>query len=411
MSSASDSPCRAPNGWATGGIPLLVFADDWGRHPSSCQHLIRRLQAHHPILWVNSIGTRKIKTDGMTFRRVLEKLRNWSRGVRQVGDQMWVVDLPMVPSLASRTLRDFNRRLVTWRLGRILQRLRLSEPILLTNLPYVDWLIRDLPRRGSVYYCTDDYSYWPSADRETLQQADREFTGRADLILAVSRALADQHDVDGRCLFFPHGVDRQHFATAGSFTATLPADLASLPGPRIGFFGLIYEKLDFELLTLLASRFPTASLVLIGSTVWCPESFASLPNVHLIGQRPYEQLPRYIAGLDVLLLPYKADDPMIRRSGPLKLRECLASGRPTVSVDVPEVRVLEPHVRVARDPEAFVAMVSEALLESPGSPDAEARVRAVQADDWDSRAEQLQTLLAERFPAVTKPISCRSLAG
>src|SRR5690606_9972988 len=88
-------------------------------------------------------------------------------------------------------------------------------------------------------------------------------------------------------------------------------------------------------------------------------------------------------------------DPMIRRSGPLKLRECLAAGKPTVSVDVPEVRILEPHVRVAGDRSAFLEHVLEALAEPPDSPLIEVRQKAVERDDWDQRAELLRSYLLE----------------
>ena len=89
---------------------LVVFADDWGRHPSSCQHLVRRLRDKWQILWVNSIGTRQVKANGFTFRRGAEKLRSWCRGVRQVSDAMWVLDPPMLPMIENRLSRSISRR-------------------------------------------------------------------------------------------------------------------------------------------------------------------------------------------------------------------------------------------------------------------------------------------------------------
>jgi glycosyltransferase involved in cell wall biosynthesis len=376
--------------------PLLVFADDWGRHPSSCQHLIRRLRADYPILWVNTIGTRQVKADPFTFRRVVEKLKNWGKGLTRVDAQMWTIDLPMVPGMSNMALRALNRQLVTARLRSVLTQLGLSAPIVLTTLPYITWLIRGLPRRALVYYCTDDYSYWPSADRPTLQQADRDISREADLILAVSRALVEQHAWTGRCQYFPHGVDFEHFASVPLQEMVAP-EVAELPRPRIGFFGLIYEKLDFPLLGAVARAFASGSLVLIGPHAYSPPDFGKLGNVHLLGQKPYEDLPRYLSGLDVLLLPYVNDD-MIRRSSPLKLRECLASGKPTVSIDVPEVRVLEPHVRVGADQDSFVQAVRAALAESPTGPQGSARRQVVAADGWDQRAQFLRQCLEQLLP-------------
>lgn len=371
--------------------PLLVFADDWGRHPSSCQHLIRRLAADRDIVWANSIGTRRIAANALTFRRGVEKIRNWRRGLTQVGERMWVVDLPMLPVSGGRVGRRTNEWLVTRRLMSIFKKLDLPAPIVLTTLPYVHSFIRGLSRQALVYYCTDDYSYWPAAQREVMQKAEEELVRQADLVLGVSQALVSRLGRNSPCSYLPHGVDVGHFASTQDAGAP-PAELAGLKGRKIGFFGLIYEKLDFELLASVANSHPDATLVMIGRVDYCPEAFRKLPNVKLVGPQPYEDLPRWLSGLDVLLLPY-VDDEMIRQSSPLKLRECLASGKPTVSVSVPEARLLEPHVRVAVDSAEFVRLVGDSLLES-GRISA-ARQAAVSKDDWTHRAEQLDQHLSE----------------
>jgi glycosyltransferase involved in cell wall biosynthesis len=372
--------------------PLLVFADDWGRHPSSCQHLIRRLQGKGSILWVNSIGTRRIRANVFTVRRIIGKLNRWRQGLHQVADRMWVLDLPMLPTMFAGRFRDLNQKLVSWRLNRALTALGMDAPIVLTTLPQAHWMIADVPHRSVIYYCTDDFSHWPDADRDALMEADRELTRCADLLLAASRALLDTHGHARRCEYFPHGVDIEHFAAAGRLHA--PDAVASLPSPRIGYFGLIYEKLDFPLLHAVARQFKHGSLVMIGPVDYCDKTLANLPNVHLLGRKPYDELPRWLAGLDVLLLPY-VDDEMIRQSGPLKLRECLASGKPTVSIDVPENRQFEPHVRIGRTHAEFIEHITQALAERDVALRTQ-RQQVVQEDDWSARADQLLASLNSR---------------
>ena len=109
-------------------------------------------------------------------------------------------------------------------------------------------------------------------------------------------------------------------------------------------------------------------------------------------------LKKWLAGLDVLLLPY-INDEMIRQSDPLKLRECLASGRPTVSIDIPEVRRYQPWVRVAATRDDFVAQVTQAALENGDVESAAARQRSVTEDGWDNRAAQLQKWLSTMIAA------------
>ena len=377
---------------------LLVFADDWGRHPSSCQHLVRRLRGDYRVLWVNTIGTRSPKADGFTLRRGFEKLNQWRRGLQRESATMSVLDLPMLPRVGGWLAETTNRALAGAGLRFALRQCGMERPVVLTTLPFVANLARNVPRSGLVYYCTDDFSHWPGADRDSLLAAERETLAQADLVLPVSRALEARLQAaapaQSRVQYFPHGVDCRHFARTQS--ATPVAEVARLPGPRIGFFGLIYEKLDFELLSAVARHWATGSLVLIGPCDFCPEEFRGLPNVHLLGAQPYQDLPQWLAGLDVLLLPY-VNDEMIRQSSPLKLRECLAAGKPTVSVDVAEVRRLEPHVRVATNCAEFVAAVGQALAPETAQAPRD-RQNAVADDDWDCRAAELRRLI-ESLPA------------
>lgn len=370
--------------------PLLVFADDWGRHPSSCQHLVRRLNHDYRVVWANTIGTRCVKVDGFSLRRGVEKLKGWHKGLRRVSDQMWVVDLPMLPAVGRGASQIVNERLVGWRLQSIMRRLRLSPPIVVTTIPHMARLSRRLPRRALVYYCTDDFSRWPDANAEAMRQAERDVLAEADLVLGVSRALVNRLGASTSCGYLPHGVDLRHFGSAGA----LPPHerLAALPGRKIGFFGLVYEKLDFDLLRSVAEAFPHDTLAMIGPVAHCPDSFRHLPNVFFAGQQPYDDLPGWLSGLNILLMPY-VDDAMIGQSSPLKLRECLATGKPTVCVDIPEARLFEPHVRIARTREQFLDHVRDALNEGTAPDLAQARQAAVAADDWDCRAAQLSDLL------------------
>ena len=370
---------------------LVIFADDWGRHPSSCQHLIRRLQSDHKILWVNTIGTRSPKANAFTIFRGREKIKSWFRGVRQVSETMWVIDAPMLPYIGNTMARVVNRTLVTGVLKRAMKIAGISSPTVITTLPHVSWLIDDIGQRQTVYYCTDDYSQWPEAERDALLRAEEELQSRCDLVLAVSDRLMERNRNVSHCAYFPHAVDYDHFASV--FRNSPHPSIANLPSPRIGFFGLIYEKLDFELLTQVAQTFPEASLVMIGPVDYCPEPFSQLPNVHLLGRKSYEDLPQWLVGLDLLLMPYVKDE-MIQQSSPLKLKECLATGIPTICVNLPEAKKSEPYLRVAEDREDFLRLVKDMLANGKSLEESSARQAFVRKDTWDARAAELRQILA-----------------
>lgn len=365
---------------------LVVFSDDWGRHPSSCQHLVRRLKDDYRVLWVNSIGTRKLRLNLFTLRRAWEKMRGWGKGLTPVDDEMAVIDVPMLPWIGSRPSRLASRLMVTKNLKKHLNRLGFHRPFILSTLPQVSWLVGDVGQRGLLYYCTDDYSHWPEVDRKAMQYSNDLMIQRADLVLAVSHQLKERCSLAKRCEYFPHAVDFDHFSRTA--TARTHPDLSRIAGPRIGFFGLIYEKLDFELLSAIAREFPQTNLVLIGRVDYCPDSLAALPNVHFVGPKPYDELPEWLAGMDVLLMPYVLDD-MIRKSNPLKLRECLATGKPTVAVEVPEARKFEPHLKVATTHSEFIEAIRTVLSGTVDVQAGESRRQSVAAETWETRAREL----------------------
>jgi glycosyltransferase involved in cell wall biosynthesis len=371
---------------------LVVFADDWGRHPSSCQHLIRRLQSDHKILWVNTIGTRSPKANAFTIFRGVEKIKSWFRGIRQVSDSMWVIDAPMLPFIGNWLARKVNQMIVSFVIKRAMRVAGIVSPTLITTLPHVAWLIGDLGQKHTVYYCTDDYSQWPEAERDALMEAERDLQARADLALAVSDRLVERNRAVAKSVHFPHAVDYDHFSTVRQ--TDVHTEIAGLPAPRIGFFGLIYEKLDFELLEQVAQHFSDGSLIMIGPIDYRPEAISQLSNVHFVGRKSYETLPAWLAGLDVLLMPYVKDE-MIRQSSPLKLKECLATGLPTLCVDLPEARKAEPYVRVAKDNAEFIVILSEVLRDKQLSTTPEERQAFVHNDTWDARAKELRRILDE----------------
>jgi glycosyltransferase involved in cell wall biosynthesis len=304
---------------------------------------------------------------------------------------MWVVDLPMVPA-GGRLSTSLNRRLIRRRLQRVWRRLGLGAPVILTTLPHLWPYIERVPRRGLIYYCVDDFSHWPGADGEAVRAAESKLIRCANAVLAASGELHSRLSEQCEARYFPHAVDFEHFAAAASHQA--PRQIASLPSPRLGFFGLIYEQLDFDLLEAVARAMPRASLVMIGPTAYCPESFRALPNVYFMGPQPYDDLPCWISACDVLLLAYRKTE-MTRQVNPLKLKEYLATGKPIVSVDIPQARTFVPNVRLAERTEDFVPLIREALKERLDSSAGEARRSAVRHDTWDARAEELSVLLRE----------------
>jgi glycosyltransferase involved in cell wall biosynthesis len=189
-----------------------------------------------------------------------------------------------------------------------------------------------------------------------------------------------------------HGVDFRHFVKACDPATIVPEDLARLPKPVIGFFGLVAEWVDQEALAAIARANPNGSVVLIGKTMPDVDDslLRSIPNIHFLGRKKYDELPGYCRGFDVALLPFKNNE-LTLNANPLKVREYLAAGLPVVATDLPEVTRLK-QCRIAKKPADYVRHVAEALKD-PG-PKRERADRIFQ-DSWDSRVEEIRRHVGE----------------
>lgn len=365
---------------------MVVFGEDWGAHPSSTQHLIRALLSDWQVLWVNSIGLRRPRLNPADLRRIAGKLRGMTAPAAKPTPIAGLQVLqPRALSWPGNPLaRRVNRALLGRQLRAEMQRLGFERPLLWMSLPTALDMLDELPSRGCVYYCGDDFRALDGVDHAAVGHLEASLAGRADLILAASEALAARFPA-GRTHLLPHGVDSALFATPQSRPVDLPAGR-----PIAGFYGSLSAWVDVELLAAIARRLPDWNLVLIGPARCNLSALNGLTNVHLLGPRPHPALPGYVQHWQAALLPFR-HNAQIAACNPLKLREYLASGTPVVSTDFPALAPYRPLLQVAEGAEAFVAAIRRAAGEHEGCA---RRRQAVAGESWQARAADLNSLLA-----------------
>jgi glycosyltransferase involved in cell wall biosynthesis len=189
-------------------------------------------------------------------------------------------------------------------------------------------------------------------------------------------------------ILVPHGVDYDHFSRAVKEDLPAPPDIASIPRPRLGFFGLIRDWVDLDLLAEVARRRRDWQIVLLGDSTVDLTPYRSIPNMHFLGRKPYADLPAYCRQFDVGLIPFKINE-LTRAVNPIKLREYLAAGLPVVSTPLPEVELYGPSVNVAKGPEAFARGVSDGLNGQAGASRRAARMEAMRGEGWLAKVEQV----------------------
>jgi UDP-galactopyranose mutase len=214
----------------------------------------------------------------------------------------------------------------------------------------------------TVYDCMDELSAFKNAPR-LLREREADLFRRADLVFTGGQSLYEaKRDQHRNVYAFPSSIDRAHFAKARDNRMEDPADQANIPHPRMGFFGVVDERFDIELLDAISEARPDWNFVIIGPVVKIDE--AALPrraNIHYLGSKSYKELPAYLAGWDVAALLFARNE-STRFISPTKTPEYLAAGRPVVSTSIRDV--VRPYgklglVRIADDAASFIRAAAE----------------------------------------------------
>jgi glycosyltransferase involved in cell wall biosynthesis len=390
--SAPDAAPRLPD--------VICFSSiDWGMLWQGHHEIAGALAARgHRVLFVENTGVRRPGVRDLP--RLRQRLRNWrrnARGGRRERENLFVYSPLLLPFPYSSTARGVNRSLLLRALRSWRGAAGGGRPIVWTFLPTP--LIRDLIGALhpllTVYYCVNDFAASSPAARRIVASEARVFT-EADVVFASAESLRDRavrfrDDVH----VFPFGVDFKIFEDARQASAPLPEDLRRLPRPLVGYVGGIHRWVDQDLLVAAAEQLPEVSFVLVGPIQTDVTRLTRRRNVHLLGARPHPEVPGYIKGFDVGLIPYRLAS-YTADVRPAKLNEYLAMGIPVVATDLRSLRGFNeedgPVVTLARERDAFAAAIRRALCErSPA--ETERRIEVARRHRWDDRIASMLAIV------------------
>jgi UDP-galactopyranose mutase len=273
----------------------------------------------------------------------------------------------------------------------------ISNPVLWFYTPAALAFADRLPASVIVYDCMDELSAFEGASPE-LRRLEAQLLMRADIVFTGGMSLYEaKHKQHSNVHAFPSAVEVEHFAKARR-GITDPADQRDIPHPRLGFFGVIDERLDRDLVAELARQRPEWQLILVGPVVKIdPESLPRAPNIHYLGRKAYDDLPLYIAGWDAALMPF-ALNAATRFISPTKTPEYLAAGKPVVSTPIVDVVRGWGHlnaVAIATTPDEFVRASERALRLAAGGPEWLDPVdRELATISWDQTFTRMAALIA-----------------
>jgi glycosyltransferase involved in cell wall biosynthesis len=341
--------------------------------------------------WRNAVQQKKAASD-------------WWFPLRQLGPNLWEQTLILPPGWM-KSYPSLGMRPLASAVGRWRKRFGGQRPLALA-ISYPHYLrLRDLLKPDAlIYYNMDDYGFYWGSRRESVRLLEERSVREADLSLVCAKLRAEQlaeavPEASSKIVHLPHGAPASAIPSSPrDRPAEPPNDIADLPRPLLGFVGSLEDRIDWELIETLAREFPEGSIVLVGrepslarNEGWHAsyQSALALPNVHVLGWRPQEQISGYNASFDVCLIPYRMDHPFNIAACPTKVMDYMAGTRPVVSTALPECRLYASLFDVAESHTGFIAAVRQIV--DRGSDDGRANLRWETAlgSTWEKTSEAM----------------------
>ena len=365
--------------------PLLVHSHlrwDWvWQRP---QQFLSRLAKKRPVLFVEEPA----RVAGLPEPRAVAHPAEGHPNVTILRTELpeeWFVDRSRLDVAQGRLVRDF----IASSAGKTWQR-----PVQWFYDPMAaEEFAGRMNERAIVYDCMDQLSQFRGAPPELLRREAR-LLHMAEVVFAGGPKIhAAKREENPNCHCFGCGVETEHFERALDPATVVPPELAALPAPRLGFFGVVDERMDYQLLARLADAHPEWSVVIVGPPCKVdPANFPQRSNLHFVGGKPYAELPAWVKGFDVCLMPFAINE-ATEFINPTKALEYFATGRPVVSTAIEDVILQFSHVAyIAHSRDAFVQVCERALAE-PNPARLEAGRALARENAWEAAVDRMEALL------------------
>jgi len=362
----------------------IVFGDDWGAHPSTTQYLVAELEGS--VFWINSIGMRTPKLTRQDLFRAIRKVK--ARGGSGAQKELPVkascfeVCAPKIlPFHLQPRIRLINADWLSRAVNTFLKAHPPKGPVMVLSAnPVANWYL-NFNFDKLAYLRLDDYPELPGVDRKLAERAEAEMYTKADIIIAPAQKLISE-GLKQKSFYLPQGVNTDNFITA-------PDDVPD--AKNLGFFGLLAEWLDYDLVREVAEKLPEWTLEFIGPVRFFPDHLTDLPNVKLLPPVPYDQLSEAVGHWSAAWAPFKVNK-LTEGVNPLKLREYLAAGLASFCTALPEAEVLKPDVEIIYNADDFCTQLKQTALEDTAEMRKQ-RKSNMRDHSWKKRAETLTKML------------------
>lgn len=374
---------------------VCLSTSPWYPIPTRKQQVMRRLRDARvlyfdpPVTWIAPLRDPAAKP----------KLKAYRAAGEQVCGHVTAYALPPVWPFFNkyRAVNRRNQKKISACVRARMAEAGFEKPVLWCYSPVSADVVDRIPHSALVYDCVDRHSaYGGLMDPALVDAMELELAGKADMVFATAESLAERlRTVNPRAMFLPNGANYELFRHAAE-PGEVPEDMKGLHGPVFGFVGALQECIEYNFAASAARARPAWNFVFIGRENPGVDlsGLRGLPNVHFLGLKPHDQLPRYIARFDACLNLF-ASSALSKDVSPLKFYEYLATGKPIVSTPQPDqILQFAPLLHIARTADEFIAACEEAL-EDTGPERMAARMEEGRKSSWDARVEEMERVLGE----------------
>jgi glycosyltransferase involved in cell wall biosynthesis len=291
-----------------------------------------------------------------------------------------------------------------------------TNTIIWNFAPQADYLVAAaLPQvKLAVYDCMDDLASFKDGTEEMRKREDH-LLSLVDLLFTGGRSMYESRkDRHPRAYCFPSGVDVEHYKHTRDPQIQEPAAIAEIPHPRLGYFGVLDERIDWELIAAVARERPQWHWTLVGPFAKVePEELPAGSNIHYLGQQEYADLPAFLKGFDIATMPFALNE-ATRVISPTKTPEYLAGGKPVISTSVPDVvATYDEVVEIADGADTWITTIEQMLAwtDEQRQERLERAAPLLEQSSWDSVVERMWALMQERLAEKAAIGSPKSIAG
>ena len=336
----------------------------------------------------------------LQFRTQWRRIYLFLTGFRKVEENLYIYTPPILfpafqifPSIAK-----FNNVILAFFVKREMKKHQMTEPVLWMYTHFNKPLVKKLKSKKVLYECVDDYSEAKGLiKKETVIKQEKETLKQSSAVIVTADSLKSKMlEENNNVHIISNAANIAHFNKAYKSALPEPEEFKSIPKPRLLFIGALQYWVDQDLIAYISEIHPEWQILFVGPVSVSTEKLNVYKNIHLLGRKPYDDLPNFLAHCDIALNPYKVDG-VAEGCSPLKLYEYLAAGLPVVSTEMPEVRKFEHIVKVATNYdeyvqglETFLNMKSSELDKVKG-----ASVEISKQHTWEARFIQAESILEE----------------